>query len=47
MEEKKYKAKLHIATGPFSYMEVEIEDTMPNIIGKNEWLLAKHAHKTK
>lgn len=43
----KYKAKLHIATGQFSFMEVEVEDTIPEIIKKSDWLLEVHKNKQK
>jgi hypothetical protein len=43
----KYKAKLHIATGAFSFMEIEIEDTAAGIITKNDYLLKHYETKQK
>lgn len=42
-----YKAKLHIATSPFSFMEVEVESEMEGIVKKNDWLLKHYETKQK
>lgn len=37
-EEKKYKAKHHAATGPFSFVEIEVEESMKVIAAQAHWL---------
>jgi hypothetical protein len=43
-----FKAKLHIATSPFSFIEVEIEEeTVKAICEKNDALLAHYKNNQK
>ena len=46
-EKKTYKAKLHIATGQFSFMELDVESDIEDITKKNDWLLKHYESKTK
>lgn len=46
-KEKQYEANLHIATGPFSFMEIKVVDTAPRIIEKNDFLLKHYESKQK
>ena len=46
-KEKEYEANLHIATGPFSFMEVKVIDTALEIIKKNDYLLKHYESKQK
>lgn len=48
MEEAKiYKAKLHIATSPFSFVEIEVEDAGPKIIKLNDAMLKHYKNEQK
>ena len=46
-EKKTYKAKLHVATGQFSFIEVDVESDMEDIAKKNDWLLKHYENKQK
>lgn len=43
--EKKYKAKLRVETKPFSYIEIDIEDTSAEILRINRILLENYPSK--
>lgn len=46
-EAKTYKAKAHVATGPFSFLEVDIEGTAAEIVTVNDKLLKKYSEVQK
>ena len=46
-DEKKYKAKHHSATGPFSFVEIEVEATMKVIAAQAHWLNAQFKREDK
>lgn len=37
-DDKKYKVKHHIATGPYSFFEVEVEESMKTVVSQARWL---------
>lgn len=43
----KYKAKLHIACGQFSFIEVDVEDSAKGILEKADFLLKHYEGKQK
>lgn len=47
MEPRKYKAKLHIATGQFSFIEYDVEDEGEKILKLNDALLKHYENKNK
>lgn len=38
MEKKEYKVKHHVATGAFSFMEIEAEGEMGKLVEQAKWL---------
>lgn len=46
-EKKTYKAKLHVATSPFSFIEVEMEAESKEIVEVNDKLLARYKDNQK
>lgn len=46
-DEIKYKAKHHIATGPYSFFEVDVEVPMTTIVAQARWLALQFAKEEK
>jgi len=40
-DEKTFKVKHHVATGPFSFFELETETTLENAVKQGKWLNAQ------
>ena len=40
-EKAKFEVMHHVATGPFSFMEVKAVDTMEKLVAQAKWLTAQ------
>lgn len=46
-DEKLFKGKHHVATGPFSFFEIEVETTIKNYVAQGRWLALQFKSEQK